>query len=144
MIIEQQQIITTQNLATLFSLPNLADALRPQLAEMARECFTWICRRQQMKIDHRHARLVMMKNTAYAWRQMIFYLSLLPSAEVAGFLTWAEEHFENQTPEFRDRFRPALNGLMLVAEGGSLDHPSETRDARRFLGWSKQQHWLLT
>jgi len=144
MIIEQQQIITTQNLATLFTFENLADALRPQLAAMARECFTWICRRQQMKIDLRHARLVMMKNTAYAWRQMIFYLSLLPAAEVAGFLAWAGEHLENQTPEFRDRFRPALNGLLLVAEGGSLDDRSEKRDARRFLGWSKKQHWLLT
>jgi hypothetical protein len=145
MIIEQQQIITTQNLATLFLLSHLADALRPQLADMARECFMWICRRQQMKIDLRHARLVMMKNTAYAWRQMIFYLSLLPAAEVAGFLAWAEEHLENQRPEFRDRFRPALNGLLLVVEGGSLDRRSEKKgDARRFLGWSQEQHWLFT
>jgi hypothetical protein len=145
MIIEQQQIITTQNLATLFSALNLAEALRPQLGDMARQCFMWICRRQQMKIDLWHGQLIMLKNTAYAWRQMIFYLSLLPTTEVAGFLAWAEEHLENQTHEFRDRFRPALNGLLLVAEGGSLDRPSvKQSDARRFLGWSVEKHWLLT
>lgn len=145
MIIEQQQIITTQNLATLFSLPNLADALRPQLAGMARQCFMWICRRQQMKIDCSHARLVMLKNTAYAWRQMIFYLSLLPPAEVKGFLAWADEQLKQQTDEFRRRFRPALNGLLLVAEGGSLDGPSVNHtEARTFLGWANTKHWLLS
>ena len=144
MIIEQQQIITTQNLATLFSVSHLADTLHPQLVDMARQCFTWICRRQQIKIDNWHARLVMVKNTAYAWRQMIFYLSLVPAPEVAGFLAWAQEHLEQQADEFRDRFRPALNGLFLVAEGGSLDGRStKGGDARRFLGWSKKQHWLL-
>lgn len=145
MIIEQQQIITTQNLATLFSLPSVADALRPQLGAMARQCLTWIYRRQQMKIDVWHGRLVMMKNTAYAWRQMIFYLSLLPPAEVKDFVAWADEQLEQQTDEFRDRFRPALNGLSLVAEGGSLDGASvKESDARRFLGWTNTKHWLLT
>src|SRR5262249_47692463 len=56
MIIEQQQILTTQNLASLFSGLKLADALGDQLNEMARECFTWVCKRQQMKIDTWHAR----------------------------------------------------------------------------------------
>jgi hypothetical protein len=145
MIIEQQQIITTQNLAAVFSTFDLTDALRPQLGDMARQCFTWVCRRQQIKIDTRHAEMIMVKNTAYAWRQMIFYLSLLPNDRIVDFLRWAERHFNEQPEKFRDRFRPALNGLALVVEGGSLDDKS-ARDlgARRFLGWSEKRHWLLS
>ena len=81
MIIEQQQILTTQNLAALLAGLGLTDAIRFRLGEMARYCFHWICERQQMKIDRWHARLIMVKNTAYAWRQMIFFLSLLPKEE---------------------------------------------------------------
>src|SRR5262249_41163031 len=77
MIIEQQQILTTQNLAALFLGLELTAALRGKLAEMAQPCFRWICQRQQMKIDKWHAKLTMLKNTAYAWRQMVFFLALL-------------------------------------------------------------------
>ncbi len=144
MLIEQQQIITTQNLATLFVRLGLAAALREQLDPMARRCFAWICKRQQMKIDEHHGRLIMLKNTAYAWRQMIFFLAQLPSAQVAAFLRWAHEHLEAQQDAFRQRFRPALTGLELAAEGVSLDVPREgSPPARRFLGWSQEPHWLL-
>jgi len=142
MIIEQQQILTTQNLAALFSVLDFTDPLRDELGEMARRCFTWVCKRHQMKIDHRHRRLIMLKNTAYAWRQMIFFLSLLLEADVEEFLEWAELHFQEQLEEFRTRFRPALNGLKFAAAGGSID-AANNRDVRRFLGWSNTEHWLL-
>ncbi len=140
MIIEQQQILTTQNLAALFTGLDLADALRGRPGEMARRCFAWICKRHQMKIDKWHARLIMLKNTAYAWRQMIFFLALLPPPKVTEFLDWAEGHLDAQAEDFRDRFRPALKGLMLAAAGRALE---EEPEARRFLGWSKARHWLL-
>lgn len=145
MIIEQQQILTTQNLAALFAGLALTDALRDQLGEMARQCFTWICRRQQMKTDNGHARLITLKNTAYAWRQMIFFLSLLPPHEVVAFLRWAEEHLGAQAAVFRARFRPALNGLVRAAGGGVLDTADAVSSgARRFLGWTTTRHWLLS
>lgn len=143
MIIEQQQILTTQNLATLFSGLKLAGTLGNQTDEMARECFTWVCKRQQMKIDTWHARLLMLKNTAYAWRQMIFFLSLLPTTNTSDFLKWAHDYFELQGEEFRNRFRPALTGLMLAAEGRSIDSVAGDVGIRRFLGWSNARHWLL-
>jgi hypothetical protein len=144
MVIEQQQILTTQNLAALFKGLGLADALRGHLGDMARKCFQWVCKRQQMKVEKWHARLIMLKNTAYAWRQMVFYLALLPDRGIADFLRWAEGHLDAQPEEFRDRFRPALKGLMLAAGGRSLDGDSEGKPgARRFLGWSKARHWLL-
>jgi hypothetical protein len=144
MIIEQQQILTTQNLAVLFAGLNLADALRDQLGDMARLCFQWVCRRQQVKIADWHARLTMVKNTAYAWRQMVFFLALLPERNVTDFLAWAEQHLKAQSEEFRNRFRPAVRGLALAAAGTAIDRESGGRDgARRFLGWSKERHWLL-
>jgi hypothetical protein len=135
MIIEQQQIVTTQNLAALFVGLDLTDALRDRLEEMARRCFQWICSRQQVKDDKWHATLIMLKNTAYAWRQMIFFLALLPERGVADFLQWAEAHLDEQPEEFRNRFRPALDGLALAAGGRSPE-------SWRFLGWSKTRHWL--
>lgn len=141
MIIEQQQILTTQNLAALFTGLDLATALHGELDEMARQCFRWICRRQQVKIGNSHDGLIVLKNTAYAWRQMIFFLALLSERDVADFLGWAEEHLSAQGEGFRKRFRPALRGLRLAAEGSSID--DDSTEARRFLGWSNTKHWLM-
>lgn len=144
MIIEQQQILTTQNLAALFIALDLTETLRGQLGDMARRTFQWICRRQQMKVGKWHARLIMIKNTAYAWRQMVFYLALLTPREVREFLGWATEHLGAQPQPFRDRFRPALQGLLLAADGYSPRDPIAANfGARIFLGWSTDTHWLL-
>jgi hypothetical protein len=45
-IIEQEQILTTHNLATLSRTLGLTETLRPRLGDLARYCFVWICRRQ--------------------------------------------------------------------------------------------------
>jgi len=145
-IIEQEQILTTHNLAVLFDALGLTGSLRPRLDKLARSCFEWICRRQEEKVDYWPARLQMVKNTAYAWRQMVFFLALLPSEEVESFLAWAGDHLAKGRPEFRDRFRPALEGLVLVAGGGSLDGEGRrgwAGEGRRFLGWTTERHWLL-
>jgi len=144
MIIEQQQIVTTQNLAALFLGLRLTDALRDQLDEMARQCFVWICKRQQMKAEKWHARLIMLKNTAYAWRQMIFFVALVPNEKLSDFIGWAVDHLEQQPEAFRNRFRPALQGLESVAEGRKIGPVDELYpNGRQFLGWCKGKHWLL-
>jgi uncharacterized protein YhjY with autotransporter beta-barrel domain len=84
----------------------------------------------------------MVKNTAYAWRQMIFFLSLTSDGDSREFLSWAEEHLHNQSDEFQQRFQPAIIGLKLAVAGGSVEADSAT-GARRFLGWSKEPHGLL-
>jgi hypothetical protein len=138
MIVEQQQILTTQNLAVLVSGLDLVPDLA--LAELARRCFEWICKRHQKNPPTWHALLIVLKNTAYAWRQMIFYLSLLPLNELNSFLAWADQYFAQQPAEFQRRFRPAVEGLRRAATGRS---PEEGDQARRFLGWTKERHWLL-
>lgn len=140
MVIEQQQIITTHNLAVLFDSLGMNDRLREELPPMAKKCFTWICHRQQSTTRDWHARLIIIKNTAYAWRQMLFFLSFMPSQEVESFISWADEYLRQQQSEFQTRFRPALSGLAIVAGGGTIVDDSH---GRQFFGWSKEQHWLL-
>jgi hypothetical protein len=144
MIIEQQQVLTTQNLAVLYDSLRLTNSLHAQLDELARRCFMWICQRQQMKIDNRHARLIMLKNTAYAWRQMIFFLALLPAAGQQQFAVWADGYLKEQNEDFQARFHPAFQGLVMAVEGRPLHETAGNRKgAMRFLGWSKSRHWLL-
>lgn len=140
MIIEQQQILTTQNLAVLFDSLALNEELFGHLECLAQRTLTWICNRQQANSPTWHALLIMLKNTAYAWRQMVFYLALLPSGQVREFLAWANDHLDKQQPDFQNRFRPALRGLQVAADGHSIDSDAT---ARRFLGWTKDRHWLL-
>ncbi len=143
MVIEQQQILTTQNLSVLFSALGLRSVLDAQLISMAQQCFRWVCRRQQLKMDDFHARLIMLKNTAYAWRQMIFFLSLQPD-RVPEFLQWAAAHLQQQPEAFRARFEAAISGLDLASLGQvPPDEPTGRSRARRFLGWSTQRHWLM-
>lgn len=140
MVIEQAQIITTHNLALLFGPLGLEHELRKSLGDMARDCYRWICRRLQTRSDQAHAKLIMVKQAAYAWRQMIFYLSLLPQVEAGLFIRWAADHLEAQPGPFQKRFAPALNGLVQAHDGTPL---VEEANARRFLGWTTSKHWLL-
>ncbi|MBX3399479.1 MAG: hypothetical protein KF873_12110 [Gemmataceae bacterium] len=145
MIVEQQQIVTTQNLASLIVGLDLREALQDRLGDMARNCFRWICDRHQMKVDRWHAKLIRLKNTAYAWRQMVFYLAVATPDVVADFLAWADDHLEGRRDPFRSRFRPALLELRLAAQGRRLDEPDSVAPAPRpLLGWSKVRHWLLS
>ncbi len=145
MVIEQQQILTTQNLAVLFKEFQLAEALGEQLDEMARCCFIWICQRLQVETDRWHAQLIQIKNSAYAWRQMLFFLSNLSPAGQVNFLPWAEKLLSKQPSAFQERFQPALLGLAFAIEGRSLESREAMQaGAKRFLGWSKDKHWLLS
>lgn len=144
MIIEQQQVVTTQNLATLFAGLDMAEMLRPHFMDMARRCFDWICRRQQVNETNWHARLIVVKNTAYAWRQMLFYLSFVTADQLADFITWAESHLSTQHAEFQVRFRPVFEGLVAASEGRTPHRGDANQSGgRQFLGWSTSRHWLL-
>jgi hypothetical protein len=132
--------VTTQNLAVLLSGLDLVPELQAHFVDLAQRCFKWICQRQQKEPPKWHALLIMLKNTAYAWRQMVFFLSLLPHEELESFFVWAREHLAQQPEEFHYRFRPALEGLRRAADGQS---PEDGGSARRFLGWTKERHWLL-
>jgi hypothetical protein len=144
MIIEQQQILTTQNLAVLYESLELAPELADHLEEMARRCFRWICVRLQTRTTDRHAELKTVKNAAYAWRQMIFFLSLAPVVSLEPFLDWGRAYLADQDAELRVRFLPAWKGLLQATEGRTpTNAPTRPDGARQFLGWSESPHWLL-
>ena len=136
-IIEQQQIVTTQNLASLIVCLQLNPKLRDSFRPMAEKCFQWVTRRMTIKVHDRHSGLVAMKNSAYAWRQMIFYLSLMKKAELDSFLTWSDEQMQKLPQDFRLRFQPTMRGLTLAASGMTLNNALAAQmGASQFLGWT--------
>lgn len=140
LVIEQVQIVTTHNLAALTLRLDLQAVLGPKLPDLAAACFDWVCRRQQIRLNDYHSRLIMAKNTAYAWRQMIFFLSLLPADDRRASLAWMDAHLARQPAAFRSRFQPAMGGLLATASGGA---PTDL-GGRRFLGWTAGPHWVLS
>ncbi|HND20245.1 MAG TPA: hypothetical protein PLB18_12785 [Acidobacteriota bacterium] len=145
-VIGHEQILTTHNLATLVSSLGLIEKLNPHLEELARRCFNWICTRHQQKISLWNAQLQMIKNTAYAWRQLVFFLALLPEDTQTGFLTWAYTYLESHRPAYRTCFKPALDGLALAiqkSEPEAQSFPNLSTPAHRFLGWTTERHWLM-
>ncbi len=135
-VIEQQQILTTQNLAVLFTALDLQAPLGPRLPELGKACLKWVCEALQKPNLEWRTELRLVKQSAYAWRQMIFYLAL--SAREAGpaFLLWAEAHVAQQGLDFQRRFRPALARLASALAG----RPGA---GAVFLGWTTDRHWLL-
>ncbi|MEL7051004.1 MAG: hypothetical protein AAGM45_04365 [Cyanobacteria bacterium J06588_5] len=146
MIIEQQQILTTHNLAALM----LSDAIAAQISvafgdsyqQLAQDCFVWAVQRLQMNAPTWHASLIHLKNAAYAWRQMVFFLTMRGNTQ--SFLIWAKDYLNQQPLEFQRRFQPALVGLELAANGESINQSDRIRalGARRLLGWYDQRYWI--
>jgi hypothetical protein len=133
-IIEQAQIVTTHNLATLFDALALVEPPGMDLGKLAGACFEWVCRNFAHMGDGPAQRLRLVKNNAYAWRQMIFYLSLAPPAAVEQFFDAAATHLEKRPDP-----RVALLLDSLIACSRSAD-----ADVRPFLGWTVGPHPLFS
>ncbi|WP_040912102.1 hypothetical protein [Wenjunlia vitaminophila] len=141
-VIEQSQILTTHNLATL--VHDVGITPEPGWDDLARRCFGTVCRLVDLvSVQPRPLRVI--KDAAYAWRQMLFHLSLCTPAEEASVLAWMEEEVARYRPDVGIRLGPALAGLRLVAAGGEFDSggTADNARARRFLGWTTGRHWLL-
>ena len=143
MQIEQQQILTTHNLAPLTVALEIQDEIAAQAYDLSQRTFDWICHRLQANASTRHDHLIAIKNSAYAWRQMLFYLSLLKTRDVHQFLDWADTRVLSYSSAFQNRFAPALIGLKSAAAGVSPGKvPGE--HGVQFLGWSRAGHWLMS
>lgn len=140
-VIEQAQILTTHNLAVLFDALPLTALLEPHA--LAETCFEWIVTRLRLPFTDWHQMLIHLKNAAYAWRQMVFYLSF--AADVPGFLQASRAELARTDAAFRQRFEPALRGLELAASGVASSEPAFTAGGGRvFTGWSTDRHWLAS
>jgi hypothetical protein len=144
-IIEQAQILTTHNLAVLFDGLGLLPLLRAELALLARRNFEWMCDRLQARTTAWRAQMQNVKNAAYAWRQALFFQSLLEAPEASAFSEWCQAHLMERDATLRQRVTPVVAGLAAVVSGAEFasDGRHEASGGRRLLGWSVGRHWLL-
>ena len=145
MILEQAQVLTTHNLAALYDGLALREILDGREGDLARACFAVVCRRMQVFAQDHHARLIALKASAYAWRQMLFFASIASPEEQSAFMPWVEAHFAREDEVFRAVFASAMEGLRRVSEGGRFDPSGVDAQGgigRRFLGWGAGRHWL--
>lgn len=142
-VIEQSQILTTQNLAPVVGALDLRARLEPRSVDLATRAFRWIVHQQNTRWNYWRAELQMVKNTAYAWRQAVYFLSLVEaerqSAAVGALRDAADEH----PGPWRERFEPVIVGLETTVTGSTFDERGRLEGGRRFLGWSVGPHWLL-
>nr|WSY50805.1 hypothetical protein OG999_12210 [Streptomyces sp. NBC_00886] len=142
-VIEQSQILTTHNLATLVHRVGIAP--EPGWADLARRCFITVCR-LTARVHRNPWPFTTIKDAAYAWRQLVFHLSLCTPAEQRRLLADLDAEGALWPAHVSARLAPALAGLRLVADGGAFA-PDGTADggrARRLLGWTTDGHWLAT
>lgn len=140
--IEQQQILTTHNLASIASLPGVQEALAGRWHELARHCFDWIVDHLQLPDAGYQVALHRLKNSAYAWRQMVFFVSK-DNGEVDRFLQWVSERLSNEPADFQRRFEPAVAGLAQAAGRALQTDVDVAVQPVTFLGWTSKRHWLL-
>lgn len=139
-VIEQSQILTTHNLATL--VQDLG--LTPQagwsvLAQRAIEGMFTILTRTTFA----GRALPLIKDAAYAWRQAVVFLSLCPERDQRAVLTAVDDQLTNCPAHVRTAARPVLDGLRDVLDGGGFDAEGRSQHGRRFLGWATDGHWML-
>ena len=142
-VIEQEQVLTTHNLAVLFDALGLGEALGERLDELARRGFAWTCDEVQGLRGPRWGQLRSLKNAAYAWRQMVFFLSLVPPDCVNLFLEWARDDLGRRAEPFASAFRPTLGRLAdastAVGAGGR-----EATEIGPFYGWAPAAQRFLS
>ena len=141
MVIEQAQILTTHNLATLVHRVEIAP--QPGFADLARRCFVTVCR-LTARVQGNPRPLSTIKDAAYAWRQMLFHLSLCPPDEQRRFLAVLDAETARHPAHVAARLAPALAGLAPDRRGRhfGVGGTAEGGRARRFLGWSTTGHWM--
>lgn len=111
-------------------------------ADLARRCLDTVLR-LTTRIHHNPRPLGTVKNAAYAWRQMLFFLSLSTWEEQEALPTYAEQQLVTQPDHVRARLAPAVTGLAHVINGGKFDPDGRAGTGRRLLGWTTTEHWML-
>lgn len=129
-VIEQQQILTTQNLVPLIDAAGISEDRFPELAWRS---FEWLIERVQARAS-RHDQRRAARNAAFSWRQMIVFLSLCSPDITDALLVRAREHLNAQPSAFQTRFAPILAGLESAHAGCA--------PAVRLLGWTSGEHPL--
>jgi hypothetical protein len=139
MVIEQAQILTTHNLATLVSLVGVTPGAG--WPDLARRAFHATCR-LVARLRRNPRPLVTVKDAAYAWRHLLFFISMSSPDQQAVLLDWVREEARSQPAHVVTPLASAVAGLAHVGAGGTFDPDGTAGDARRFLGWVIDGHWM--
>lgn len=126
-VVEQAQILTTHNLASLVALgftprngwQHAAEGAYTRAAELL----------TRLKGNRRPQR--MLKDLSYAWRQMVFYLAQLDAPDLAAFLEWARDDAGQRSEFAGERLLTLLDDLARPGVRPPL------------LGWGHGTHWLI-
>jgi hypothetical protein len=138
-VIEQAQILTTHNLTTLVGT---LEATPPGgWAALAQRTFTTVIRLAG-RLDRNPRPLSMIKDVAYAWRHMVFYLSLPGVGDPRAVIDQFHADLADAAEPVRQRVTPALVGLGYVAAGGRFAQECTPAGGRRLLSWTTGRHWL--
>ncbi|HEV7707849.1 MAG TPA: hypothetical protein VGP16_06610 [Asanoa sp.] len=140
MVIEQAQILTTHNLATLAG--PLAVTPPGGWGTAARRTFGTVVRLAG-RLEHNPRPLRTVKDIAYAWRHLVCYLSLPGAGDPRAVIADLHAELAAAPVTVRDRLTPALVGLGYVAHGGRFTDQRTPAGGRRLLGWTTGPHWLL-
>ncbi|MEV6055547.1 hypothetical protein [Streptomyces sp. NPDC052107] len=134
-VTEQAQILTTHNLATLVHRVGIEPGAGWD--ELALRCFDTVCLLTG-RVHHNPRPLGTIKDIAYAWRQMVFHLSLCTPQEQRRVLDRMTEDTARRPWHIAGRLAPALTGLRQAIAGD----PADAGTGRRLLGWSTGGHWF--
>ncbi len=142
-VLEQSQILTTHNLAALTMELGLVPKIGDWAPSLCRQIFRWIFQRHRQPKKDFKAELQMLKNTAYAWRQAIFFMSFSEDVARLYILDELIQLGADSRGTRAERLWPAIDGLQRVEQGERFDQGGRCGPARRFLGWSVGRHWML-
>ncbi|MBS2553891.1 hypothetical protein KGQ19_44265 [Catenulispora sp. NL8] len=140
MVIEQAQILTTHNLATLAG----AVGVVPDggWATAARRAFEHVCLLAE-RLERVPRVLPVIKDMAYAWRHMVFYASLLDEAELTALHAGLRDTATRAGRSVSRTLKPVIAGLEDVLAGEDFAEDGGSTHGRRLLGWSATGHWLM-
>ncbi|MGB3846318.1 MAG: hypothetical protein WA940_10655 [Sphingopyxis sp.] len=137
MVLEQAMILTSHNLATVFEQLPLREV---NFGRAATASFEWIAQNLQKKPPHRHARLIAIKQSAYAWRQMVAYLSRLEKNEQLQAYATMRARLATCPADLQVQL-----GIMLGRLGEKIENQHKSfSDRGYFLGWTMGSHPLMS
>ncbi|GAB3853553.1 hypothetical protein [Dactylosporangium cerinum] len=115
-VIEQAQILTTHNLATLVGPAGVRPA--GDWATLAWRAFVK-AKTLAAQVPASPRPLPVVKDIAYAWRHLVFYLSM-PGADPAEFVRTVRSDADGLPFHVQMRLRPAIGGLEHIVAGGTF------------------------
>ena len=134
-IIEQALILTSHNMAGVFSKLDLSEL---DFEALALKCFSWVCDRLELAPPTYHSELISLKNSAYAWRQMVALMSELSEDELNDVILMLQSHLSSRSLDLQNR----LTSTMIALSRAAVEENYLSDQSHQFLGWTLGRHPL--